>query len=557
MIDVQDLKLLENELQQLLDIPIKNVKDLEEWILKESQLLKEIKEQMAKFYIDFNCYNNDHKIKEKYEFSQEFITPMLKQFKSKLDLKFYNNPYKTELDQQYYRQYILSRSNSIEIFNEKNISLEINEEMLINQYSTIMGEMMVNWEGEEKTLQQMSLFLMDSNRNTREKAWKLIQERRMHANKELDNIMDQLIQIRHQIAVNSGFNNYRDYMFKKYERFDYTPDDCKTFHRAVERIVVPYKDVLEKRLKEKLEVEQLMPWDSQGIPQCDKPLQPLKDSQVLVEGCIKLLNQVDSKYGDLLSQMQRDGMLDLDSRRAKSPGGFCSYLPITGLSFIFMNFAGTYEGLTTMVHEMGHAVHNMMKKSIPIYNYQNTPMESAELASMSMELLTIDNWNYLYPDELEFKKVRGDHIEDIIKFIPWAMTVDKFQHWMYENPDHTAEERNKKFKEIALSLSHHYEDWSQYQVELENRWKAQIHIYEVPFYYIEYAIAQLGALQVWKEYKKNPGIALENYEKALKLGSSKPLPQVYEAAGIKFDFTEETIKELMEFLSQQLENIQQ
>lgn len=555
MIDIRNIQMLEDRLKELVDQSIASVEELEAWIRAEGQLSKEINEYIAKCYIDFHCYNNDTEIKEAYEFSQEKVLPLTKKYKDQLDRKFYNNPFKSSLDGNIYGSYIKSKLNSIELFKEENIPLEVEEALLINKYSSLMGNMTVIWEGEEKTLQQMSVFLMGADRDIREKAWRLVQDRRLKDSEELDDLMDKLVRIRHQIALNAGFDNYRDYMFKKYERFDYTPEECKTFHEAVEKAVVPLKDNLERELQSKLGIASLRPWDTQAIPTGTKSLKLFESSKELVDGTIEMFDSIKKEYGDLLRKMRDEGMLDLDSRKAKAPGGFCYYLPIKELSFIFMNFSGTYHGFVTMVHEMGHSIHNMLKKNLSVYHYHTTPMESSELASMAMELITLDNWNYLYNDKDDFKKLRIDHLEDIIKFIPWAMTVDKFQHWIYENPQHTAKERNQKFVEIAKSISHHYEDWTDLELELENRWKGQIHIYEVPFYYIEYAIAQLGALQIWRNYCKDPQKALADYERALSLGKSKSLPEVYEAAGIKFDFSEELIGELMEFLKDRLNSI--
>ncbi|KAB3525834.1 M3 family oligoendopeptidase [Alkaliphilus serpentinus] len=555
MIDIRNIQELEERLQQLVNKPINSVEELEGWIQEEGQIDKEIKQQIGKCYIDFHCYSDNEEIKKAYQFSQQKATPLVKKYKAQLDEKFYNNPFKSDLNQELYGSYIKSKLNSIELFKEENIKLEAEEDALISKYSSIMGNMTVMWEGEEKTLLQMSVYLMGSDRSIREKAWRLVQERRLEDSKDLDEIMDQMVKIRHQIAINAGFSNYRDYMFKKYERFDYTPEECKTFHQAVEKTIVPIKDGLERELQQKLGVDTLRPWDSNATPQGTKAISLLETSKDMVEVTIKMFYSVKKEYGDLLRKMQEEGMLDLDSRKAKANGGFCYYLPVKELSFIFMNFSGSYHGFVTMVHEMGHSIHNLLKKNLPIYHYHTTPMESSELASMSMELITMDKWNCLYPDKEDFKKLRIDHLENIIKFVSWAMTVDKFQHWIYENPNHTAKERNMMFKEIAKSLSQHYEDWSGLQEELENRWKAQIHMYEVPFYYIEYAIAQLGALQVWKNYCENPQKALADFESALALGRSKPLTEVYEAAGIKFDFSEELIGELMDFIKGKLEAI--
>lgn len=414
---------------------------------------------------------------------------------------------------------------------------------------------MIDWEGEEKTLSQMQVYAKDSNRAVREKAFHLVQEQLLSKKDELEAIMSELVEIRHKKAQNANLENYRDYMFKKYERFAYTPEDCHQLAQAVQKYVVPLKDEIEKRHQHDIGVDQYRPWDAQAVPAGQTPLKPFANAEELVQGTSYVLNKLDPAFSNLVDTMNERGMLDLESRKAKSPGGFCAPLPVSGLSFIFMNAASNHDDLTTMVHEMGHCIHNYYKKDLAVSDYKGTPMESSELASMSMEFFTMNDWTHFYQDEADFKRAKREQLEGVVKFLPWGVLVDQLQHWMYENPTHTVEERNAKFKELAYALSHHYADWSGYEEELTNRWRNQLHIFEVPFYYIEYVIAQLGALQMYKQYKENPKAAMENYKRALSLGSSKPLPEVYEAAGIKFDFSEAMVKELMEFVKQELDEL--
>lgn len=440
----------------------------------------------------------------------------------------------------------------IELFREENIPLFTEEQALIREYYKVTGSMTVEWEGEEKTLPQMTKYLKSSDREVRERAWQAVHERRLRDKAELDRIMDELVKLRHKIAGNAGLANYRDFMFKEYERFDYTPNDCSEFHDAVEKYVVPVVDRIQEAHQQELGLNEYKPWDTQAVPAGAQPLKPFDTAEQLVEGSVHILERVDREFADMLKAMDAGGTLDLESRKAKSPGGFCTYYPVSELSFIFMNASGSAGDVRTMIHEGGHAAHNLMMKDLELSLYRDIPMESAELASMSLELLTLHEWTEFYKTEEDFKRAKKEQLESIISFFPWAMTVDKFQHWLYLNPDHTAKERDEKFKEITLALNNHYIHWEGLDEELISRWKAQLHIYVVPFYYIEYAIAQLGALQMYRQSKQNPEQALANYKKALSLGSSKSLPEVYEAAGIRFDFSENMIKELMEFVAEEL-----
>lgn len=556
-ISLEDPIYLETQLKALLNKKITSVNDLEEWLQEESELLDAIDEVVSGDYIAFQRYNDDKAIKERFERDQQVILPIVKKYKALFDKKFYDSPYRAELDPAKYHLLIRSRVNSIELFREENIALEMEEDKLQNEYFEITGSLTVLWNGEEKTLPQMKEHLQSSNRETREKAWKLLSQEVVKHEQRLNEIMSELIALRHQKAKNAGMKNYRDYMFKKYERFDYTAEDCFTFHKAVKKEVVPRVSKIQQKHQQELGLDDYRPWDTQAVPQGLEPLKPFKHSDELVEATIDVFQEVDPEFAQLLKDMKNQDLLDLDSRKAKSPGGFCSYLPITELSFIFMNASGTQDDVTTMVHEGGHSVHNLLMRQLPLAAYKSAPMESAELASMGMELLTIDKWERFYQDEKDLQRAMKEHIEGIISFFPWAMVVDRFQHWMYENPEHTIEERQQKFMELAKEYNYHYVNIEGLEDEIRAKWLMQLHIFEVPFYYIEYAIAQLGALQLWKAYHENPEETVNNYKKALSLGSSRTLPEVYEAAGIKFDFSQETIEELMIFAEEQLEKIEE
>lgn len=554
-ISLQNPAVVEAELQKLLNREIHSVEDLEQWLLAETELYEAVREVLSGDYIAFNRYNNDQEIKKRYKHNQEVISPILKKYHALFDKKFYDSPYREQLDQEKYKQFILSKVNSIEIFREENIALEVQENQLHNEYFEITGSMVVEWEGEEKTIPQMRKYLMSSDRSVREKAWGLIWAEVLKHRPRLNEIMSELITLRQQIAKNAGFENYRDYMFKKYERFDYTPEDCFEFHAAVEKHVVPLATEIKKKHQQEIGVEEYRPWDTQAIPEGQEPLKPFEAADELVQGTVNIFAQLDPQFSKLIEDMQQHDLLDLESRKAKSPGGFCSSLPVTGLSFIFMNAVGTQDDVATMVHEGGHCVHNLLAKKQSLAEYKSTPMESAELASMGMELFTIDKWNEFYKSEEELLRAQKEHIEGIISFFPWAMVVDRFQHWMYENPEHTVAEREAMFLDLVNRFTLPGLDMQGYEEQMKARWLMQLHIFEVPFYYIEYAIAQLGALQLWKNYHEHPETAIQQYKEALALGSSKSLHEVYETAGIKFDFSEEMIKEMMEFAKEQLEKL--
>lgn len=555
-ISLQNPEQVEQELKRLLNQEIHSVEELEQWLKEETVLMEKIHEVLNGDYIAFNRYNDNEDIKKRYIHNQEVIMPLIKNYQALLDRKFYDSPYRSELDQEKYKQLILSKVTAIELFREENIELEVKEEKLHNEYFEITGSMTVMWEGEEKTIPQMTKYLQEADRTVREKAWRLIWEEVLKHKPRLNEIMSELIQIRHQIALNAGFDNYRDYMFKKYERFDYTPQDCFQFHESVQKHVLPALAKIQEKHKNEIGVAEYRPWDTQAIPVGKEPLKPFEQVSELVAGTIDIFHQLDPTFADLIKRMDENDLLDLESRKAKSPGGFCSDLPVTGLSFIFMNAVGRQDDVSTMLHEGGHCVHNLLTKDLPLRNYKRVPMESAELASMAMELFTLDKLGRFYDREDDLKRAQIEHIEGIVSFFPWAMVVDRFQHWMYENPNHTVEEREAYFLELLKSFSTDVVNTDGLEEQVGARWLMQLHIFEVPFYYIEYAIAQLGALQLWKSYVEHPEQTIENYKRALALGSSKSLPEVYETAGIRFDFSPQMIKEMIDFAQEQIEKIE-
>ncbi|WP_070119966.1 M3 family oligoendopeptidase [Bacillus marinisedimentorum] len=548
---LQNPEELKKKLDELLDMPVHSAEELKAVLLKQSSFFDKVEELLTGHYIQFQRNNSDQKAKEQFEHDQETLLPILKDYEAKLDEAFYNSPYREKLDASF-GLFSKSKRNAIELFRRENIPLEVEEDRLNTRYFEITGGMTVTWDGKEKTLSQMQMFLQNPDRTIRETAWKAIQQEMLSYKDDLQEIMDRLIEIRQEKARNAGLDNYRDYMFKKYERYSYTPEDCYELASAVREHVVPLKEKLDHAHREKLGVDTYRPWDTEAVLPGEQPLKPVDSTDQLVSGSIMIFKQLDPAFAHLVETMSAEGLLDLDSRKNKSPGGFCSELPLTGLSFIFMNAANTHDDVVTFLHEMGHCIHNDMKKDIELNKYRETPMESSELASMAMELFTMDYWDMFYSTEEELKRAKREQLEGIIRFLPWGVTIDQFQHWMYENPDHSTDERNSKFFELAGSLSASAVNWAGYEEELRNRWLRQLHIFEVPFYYIEYVIAQLGAVQLYRLFKEDKAAALAGYRKALSLGNSVSLQEVYEAAGIRFDFTAGMVKDLMAFMQEEL-----
>ncbi|MBK4740942.1 M3 family oligoendopeptidase [Bacillus cereus] len=556
-IDISNVLQLEKTLSSLLNKMISSKLDLENWLKEQSKVILEIEEQLRSHYIAFQCNTDDEGIKDTFEHDQQFVKPLLKRYQNLLDNKYLESPFRMELDSNVYGLLDAKIKNAQKLFCEENIELEIQEDKLVTEYFEITGGLSGIWDGEEKTITELQSYLQDSNRDIRKKAKTIISEQFLSVEKELQNILNQLIEIRHQKAKNIQLENYRDYMFKKYERFDYSAKDCYELAESIRKYVVPLKDKIMLEKKEKLQVDTLRPWDVSAVTPDQKVLKPIANENDLIEKSTHIFNKLDVEFSALLNRMYKHNCLDLTSRKGKAAGGFCEYLPASQLSYIFMNLNYTQDDIITFIHEMGHSIHNELIKPLKLRQYIEIPAETAELASMTMELFSLNYWDTFYTDKKDLKQAKINFFKDVISYLPIMLIVDQFQHWLYENPIHTSEERNEKYlqlqKHYQSSVIHidGYENW------IATSWLPVLHIFEVPFYYIEYAIAQLGALQMYKQYKEDPKQALENYKKALSLGSSQSIKEVYDAAGIRFDFSGETIKELMLFVEKELELLEQ
>ncbi|EJV79894.1 TPA: M3 family oligoendopeptidase [Bacillus thuringiensis] len=556
-IDISNVLQLDKTLSTLLNKMISSKLDLENWLKEQSKVIWDIEEQLRSHYIAFQCNTDDEEIKDTFEHDQQFVKPLLKRYQNLLDNKYLESPFRMELDSNVYGLLDTKIKNAQKLFCEENIELEIKEDKLITEYFEITGGLSGIWDGEEKTITELQSYLQDSNRDTRKKAKTIISEKFLSVEKELQNILNQLIEIRHQKAKNIQLENYRDYMFKKYERFDYSAKDCYELAESIRKYVVPLKDKILLEKKDKLQVDTLRPWDVSAVTPDQKVLKPIANENDLIEKSTHIFNKLDVEFSALLNRMYKHNCLDLTSRKGKAAGGFCEYLPASQLSYIFMNLNYTQDDIVTFIHEMGHSIHNELIKPLKLRQYIEIPAETAELASMTMELFSLNYWDTFYTDKKDLKQAKINFFKDVISYLPIMLIVDQFQHWLYENPSHTSEERNEKYlqlqKHYQSSVIHidGYENW------IATSWLPVLHIFEVPFYYIEYAIAQLGALQMYKQYKEEPKQALENYKKALSLGSSQSIKEVYDAAGIRFDFSGETIKELMLFVEKELELLEQ
>ncbi len=342
-------------------------------------------------------------------------------------------------------------------------------------------------------------------------------------------------------------------MFTAMGRFDYTPQDCFDFHQSVKAELVPLLNAIAAERKEQLGLAELRPWDKLVDPSGKPPVRPFGSSEELLQKTVRCFNSLDPFFSDCLRTMEKLGHLDLDSRKGKAPGGYNYPLAETGIPFIFMNATSTLRDMVTLLHEGGHAVHSVVTKDLELADFKHTPSEVAELASMTMELITMDHWDVFFDDKDELRRARQQHLEQVISTLPWVANIDHFQHWIYENPQAGQDELQRAWLEMLDAYSDDVTDWQGLENNKAYLWQKQLHLYEVPFYYIEYGFAQLGAIAIWKNYKENPNAALEAYLNALRLGNTRTIPEIYEAAGIRFDFSRTYIRELIAFVRKEWE----
>jgi oligoendopeptidase F len=548
-----DWKSLEPYFQELVQRPLDTRADLEKWLLDMSELEAVVSEDACWRQIKMTCDTENKTLEEAFTYFCMQIQPQIQPYADRLNRRLVENPHTQDLDQKEYFTYLRGVRKRIELFREANIPLYAESSVLGQQYGVISGKMTVEVNGQEYTLQQAAKFLENPDRSLRETVYRKMQDRRQQDKDALNDLYSKLIGIRHQMAQNAGFANYRDFKFEELGRFDYTREDCFRFHEAVREYVVPLVNKINEKKRKKLGLDTLRPWDTEAEPAGTEPLRPFTNGQDLLTKTIATFDELNPFFGDCLRTMQKMGRFDLESRIGKAPGGYNCPLAETGAPFIFMNASGQMGDLTTMVHEGGHAIHSFLSHPLKLSSFKDYPMEIAEVASMSMELFSMDHWELFFNDKNDLARAREHQLERVITIFPWIATIDKFQHWIYENPNHTLEQRKEKWLEILNEFSSNSVDWSGLEQYREFGWQRQLHLFEVPFYYIEYGIAQLGAIGLYMQYKNNKEKALSNYVRALSLGGTRTLPELYNAAGLKFDFSKEHIKQLMSFVSEEME----
>jgi oligoendopeptidase F len=554
-IDLNDAAQIVSLYEKLLERHISSADHLEQFLLDRSELTAAVFQQQSILYILMTCQTLDQSRAQAYKHFIETVVPAIKPVEDKLDRKFLASAEKYRLDSRRYEVLTRNTRADVELFRQENVELQKQDELLSQEYQTICGAMTVEFQGRTRTMPEMGKFVLDPDRQLRRDAWLASAVRRRKDADKLDDILDRMLSLRHTIATNAGLNNYIEYKFKEYHRFDYTIEDCVRYHEAVEMIVVPALKTIARTRRELLKCDTLRPWDfdmrNPVDPKARPPLKPFETVEQLKAGCAKIFSQIYPVFAEQFAVMDSSGLLDLQSRKGKAPGAYQQSLTEARKPFIFTNAVGTHRDVETLLHEAGHAFHSLACIDEPLFAYRHAPIEFCEVASMGMELLGSRFFSVFYGDA-DLRRARAEQIEGIIFILTWIATIDAFQYWLYEHPGHSRSERNEAWLRIHNRFDGGLFDWSGLDAEHANAWQKQLHIYTCPLYYIEYAIAQMGALQLWANAHCDGEAAVNAFRSALSLGGSRPLPELFETAGLRFDFSAETIARIIDMLLKEL-----
>lgn len=557
--------------RSLAERPIASAEELERWLVDRSELEASCSEAESILHINMTCRTDDEAAQRAWTTYIETVPPKLKPAAFELDRRQAELSDRFGLEWRANGRYrVLTRDTraEVELFRPENVPIQTELARLDQRHQQITGAMTVTFNGREQTLPMMARYQESTDRAVRESAWRAVADRRLRDAEPLEAIYDEMVSLRHTMARNAGFADFVGYAFKAKHRFDYGPEHCRQFHESCERAVVPLVRRLSSRRHVQLGLaaagEALRPWDLAVDTKGRPALRPFEGGVDLVTRSVRAMRRLDPGLASMLSGLgdgsnthgaANGACLDLDTRKGKAPGGYQSMLDRSRRPFIFMNAAGLQRDVETLVHEAGHAFHSLLCADEPLLPYRNAPIEFAEVASMSMELLTMRHWGEFYADESDLARAVRQQVEKCVSLLPWVAQIDAFQLWVYGNPSHSRADRAAAWLDLDERLGPGV-SWVGLEPIRAKLWQRQLHLFSAPLYYIEYGIAQLGAIQLWvRSLEEGERAAVESYKRALALGGSRPLPELFAAAGLAFDFGPVMVSRLVERVERELEKL--
>jgi oligoendopeptidase F len=529
---------------------------IEQWLADWTRLSELLDETYARHYVATSQDTTDEAAEKLYHAFLENIVPHAEAADQTLKQKLLASG----LEPDKFAIPLRNMRTEAALFREANLPLLVEERKTVSEFNRVQGTQTVEWDGEERTLFQMEKLQIELDRDLRERAWRAVSQRQLADRDHVNELWVRFMNLRRAIAQNAGYGSYRDYKWQERLRFDYTPESCATFHRAIEEVVVPAASRIYERRRARLGVDALRPWDLAVDPLGKPPLKPYEAVEELEEKGSTIFHRVDPQLGTYYDTMRDEGLLDLENRMGKGPGAYSIGFAVIKRLFIFMNAVGNYTEVRTLLHEAGHAFHGFERFKLPYSQQRRSPMEFNEVASMAMELLAAPYWladeGGFYSVE-DYVRARVQHLEKIVLFWPYMAVVDAFQHWVYENHDAATDPEN--CDEQWAKLWDRFRpgvDFSGLEADKRNGWHRKQHIHRTPFYYIEYGLAQLGAVLVWRNALNDQAGAVADYRRALALGGTVALPELYATAGAKFAFDADTLREAVDLIERTIDELE-
>ncbi len=525
---------------------------LAQWLRDWSELESLLNEEQTRREIAVTCHTDDPAIEAAHLEWVDHIAPHCKPLRDRLARRLVSHPGAAALAPEHHACLLRGLSNQVELYREALIPLEAEQQRLCAEHQKLRGSMRAEFDGAEQTIETIEAAEDHADPTRREAAWRAVSGRFLADKRVFDDLFDRLLTNRSAQRSAAGFPDYRAYRFRQLARFDYGPDDCLAFHDAIEAAVVPLASELLARRARDLGRATMRPWDLQAPRKGQTALRPFASADALIAGCTDVFTAVDPAFGHSFADLATRGLLDLMSRPGKAPGGYQANLEATGLPFIFANAVGRHEDVLTLLHEGGHAFHALACADDPLLWNRSPPMEFCEVASMGMELMASRHLAAFYTPA-ELRQAKHQQLESIVLFLPYMACVDAFQHWLYTHPDDASHSSRRDAAWLALHRRFFPTvDWSDLEAERAALWQRKLHIFELPFYYIEYGIAQLGALQVFAAYRRDPVAAVAAYRRGLALGARAGLRELFAAAGLRFDLGLGAVQALMDLVRDEL-----